>query len=178
MMNNKNDSKVLIDGKIYTISGYESEEYIQKVALYINKKMEEVRLSDNGKRLNTRLQSILTLINIADDYYKLLNNKIDPNKNADRLLDQNHNLEKEIERLNFLVEEKNKVIASQQKEIDIHNNKVRDCRQTINRKDEIIAEITNTLNAKDKIIIDLENDVERFKLELDEYIELFENGEA
>ena len=32
----KSDTEVIIGGKVYTISGYESEEYMQKVASYIN----------------------------------------------------------------------------------------------------------------------------------------------
>ena len=35
----KNTAKVIIGGKIITLGGYESEEYFQKVASYINKKM-------------------------------------------------------------------------------------------------------------------------------------------
>ena len=34
----KNTIKVLIGGKIITLSGYESEEYLQKIATYINNK--------------------------------------------------------------------------------------------------------------------------------------------
>ena len=33
-MASKNTVKVLIDGKIITLSGYESEEYLQRVASY------------------------------------------------------------------------------------------------------------------------------------------------
>ncbi len=70
-MTQKNESKVLIGGNVYTLSGDESEEYLQRVALYMNKKMDEVRSSENGKKLNTRLQSVLLAINIADDYFKI-----------------------------------------------------------------------------------------------------------
>ena len=38
----KNTAKVIIGGKIITLGGYESEEYFQKVASYINKKMDEL----------------------------------------------------------------------------------------------------------------------------------------
>ena len=38
----KNTTQVLIGGKIMTLSGYESEEYLQKVAYYINNKMTEL----------------------------------------------------------------------------------------------------------------------------------------
>ena len=40
-MASKTDTEVIIGGKVYTLSGYESEEYLQKVASYINNKMNE-----------------------------------------------------------------------------------------------------------------------------------------
>ena len=69
-MSPKNQTKVIIGGNIYTLSGEESEEYIQRVALYINNKMKEVSFSENGKELNTRLLSVLLAINIADELFK------------------------------------------------------------------------------------------------------------
>ena len=36
----KNTAQVVIGGKIFTLGGYESEEYFQKVASYINNKMD------------------------------------------------------------------------------------------------------------------------------------------
>ena len=38
----KNTTQVLIGGKIVTLSGYESEEYLQKVANYMNNKLTEL----------------------------------------------------------------------------------------------------------------------------------------
>ena len=35
----KTDTEVIIGGKVFTLSGYESEEYLQKVASYINNKV-------------------------------------------------------------------------------------------------------------------------------------------
>ena len=50
-MSSKNDTEVIINGKIYTISGYESEEYLQKVASYINNKINEFNRIDAYKKL-------------------------------------------------------------------------------------------------------------------------------
>jgi len=69
-MSPANNTKVLIGGNVYTLAGDESEEYIQRVALYINNKLDEIKQSDNAKQLNTRLLSVLLEINIADDYFK------------------------------------------------------------------------------------------------------------
>ena len=48
-MNSKTDADVLIGGKLFTLSGYESEEYLQKVASYINKKIDEYNKIDSYK---------------------------------------------------------------------------------------------------------------------------------
>ena len=40
-MSVKTDTEVIIGGKVFTLSGYESEEYLQKVASYINNKTAE-----------------------------------------------------------------------------------------------------------------------------------------
>ena len=40
-MSPKTDTEVLIGGKVFTLSGYESEDYMQKIASYINNKMTE-----------------------------------------------------------------------------------------------------------------------------------------
>ena len=69
-MSSKNKTEVLIDGKIYTLSGYESEEYLQRVATYINNKLAELKKLDGYARLSQELKSILLELNVADDYFK------------------------------------------------------------------------------------------------------------
>ena len=69
-MSSKNDTEVIINGKIYTLSGYESEEYLQKVATYMNNKITELKAMDGYKRLNVDMQRIRLERNIADDYFK------------------------------------------------------------------------------------------------------------
>ena len=66
----KRDIQVLIGGKVYTLSGYESEEYLQKIALYINNKMDEMDQIPNYRRLTMDMQKTLLELNMADDYHK------------------------------------------------------------------------------------------------------------
>ena len=47
----KNDVQVLIGGNVYTQSGYESDEYLQKIALYINNKIDEMNQIPNYRRM-------------------------------------------------------------------------------------------------------------------------------
>lgn len=69
-MNKYHDIEVIINNKRYTLSGYESEEYLQKIASYINNKHIEFRNKDAYKFLDSDLKNILMQINIADDYFK------------------------------------------------------------------------------------------------------------
>ncbi|MFG6356217.1 MAG: cell division protein ZapA [Acetatifactor sp.] len=69
-MSSKTDTEVIIGGKVFTLSGYESEEYLQKVASYINNKVNEYSKVDSFRRQPLDTQSVLLQLNIADDYFK------------------------------------------------------------------------------------------------------------
>ncbi|WMJ87942.1 cell division protein ZapA [Anaerocolumna sp. MB42-C2] len=72
-MNKMNNIEVIINNKRYTLRGYESEEYLQKVASYINNKHAEFKKQDFYRSLDTEMKSVLMEINIADDYFKTRN---------------------------------------------------------------------------------------------------------
>lgn len=69
-MSSKTDTEVIIGGKVFTLSGYESEEYLQKVASYINNKVNEYGKVDSFRRQPLDTQSVLLQLNIADDFFK------------------------------------------------------------------------------------------------------------
>lgn len=69
-MSTKTDTEVIIAGKVFTLSGYESEEYLQKVASYINNKVTEYSKIDSFRRQPVDRQAVLLQLNIADDYFK------------------------------------------------------------------------------------------------------------
>ena len=66
----KNTTQVLIGGKIVTLSGYESEEYLQKVANYMNNKLTELGQLPGYNRQALETRHTLLSLNIADDYFK------------------------------------------------------------------------------------------------------------
>lgn len=66
----KNTTQVLIGGKIVTLSGYESEEYLQKVANYMNSKLTELGQIPGYNRQAQETRHTLLSLNIADDYFK------------------------------------------------------------------------------------------------------------
>ena len=70
VMSAKTDTEVIIGGKVLTVSGNESAEYLQKVAAYINSKVNEYAKMDSFKRQSVEKQNMLIQLNIADDYFK------------------------------------------------------------------------------------------------------------
>lgn len=71
-MNTMTDVEVIINNKRFTLCGYESPEYLQRVASYINGKYLEFKTKESYSRLDDNLKNVLLEINIADDYFKAL----------------------------------------------------------------------------------------------------------
>ena len=69
-MDSRNYTDVIIAGKVYTLGGYESEEYLQRIAGYLNVKNSELRKIDGFLRQTPDYQNILMQLNVADDYFK------------------------------------------------------------------------------------------------------------
>ncbi len=88
-MNIKNDVEVIINGKQYTLSGYESSDYLQKIANHINDKIAEFKQQDSYLRLDAEMRNILLAINLSDEYYKAI-------KDSNDLKNENEDMEKEI----------------------------------------------------------------------------------
>ena len=70
MASSKNFTEVLIGGKVFTLSGFESEEYLQKVSTYLNHKIDECSSSEGYRKQSAETRSVLLALNIADDYFK------------------------------------------------------------------------------------------------------------
>ena len=67
----KTDTEVVIGGKVFTLSGAESEEYLQKVATYLNGKIAEINKAPGYAKQPPDMQVTLLELNIADDYFKM-----------------------------------------------------------------------------------------------------------
>lgn len=65
----KTRTMVKICGKEYIMAGFEKEEYIHRVAIYVDRKMTE--LKGQYVNLNPGTLAVLTAINVADDLLKL-----------------------------------------------------------------------------------------------------------
>ena len=70
MASSKNYTEVLIGGKVFTLSGFESEDYLQKVASYMNHKIAQLSELPGYNRQPMETKHTLLSLNIADDYFK------------------------------------------------------------------------------------------------------------
>jgi len=116
-MTDRTKVDVLIAGNMYTLIGVESDEYIQRVGLYVDRKLNEVLKINN--KLSTSTAAILTALNIADDFFKAHENELSYKKEivSSKL---------EIERLiseNSSLEDKNDSLSERVKSIQIENAK-------------------------------------------------------
>ena len=71
-MDEKNYTEVLINGNVYTLGGAEDPEYLQKVAAYINEKIAVLKAQPGFTRQNKDYQEVMIYLNLADDYFKTL----------------------------------------------------------------------------------------------------------
>ncbi len=135
-MSTKTDTEVIIAGKVFTLSGYESEEYLQKVASYINNKVAEYSKVDSFKRQSLDTQNVLMQLNIADDYFKAKNQ-------ITRLEEEIQNKEKEMYDL------KHELIASQIKLENMEKN-IRNLQTEANETAKKIVRLETELKEKEK----------------------------
>ncbi|MCX4296289.1 MAG: cell division protein ZapA [Lachnospiraceae bacterium] len=134
-MSARTDTEVIIGGKVLTVSGNESVEYLQKVASYINNKVNEYAKLDSYKRQSVEKQNMLVQLNIADDYFKA--------KKQIDLLEQDLKAKD-----NELYDLKHELIATQIK---------------LDNVSKALKEANETLNENSKQIIRLETELKEYK---------------
>ncbi len=123
-MAQKNDIKVVINNKVYTLSGQESEDYLQSVATYINGKIAECQSSEAYRRFNAEYQNVLLALNIADDYFKAKDQ-------VNQMLTEDDDKDKQIYDLRHEVIEVQIKYESAQKMIEEYKEKISELQRQI-----------------------------------------------
>lgn len=113
MASSKNCTEVLIGGKVFTLSGFESEEYLQRISTYLNHKITECSNMEGYNRQSAESRNTILALNIADDYFKAKRQgaalELDLEQKGKEMYDLKHelistqikceNLEQDIEKL-------------------------------------------------------------------------------
>lgn len=66
----KNAAEVVIAGKVFRISGFESPEYLHQVAVYINEKLAEFQKLESYRKQSADQKQLMLNMNLADDFFK------------------------------------------------------------------------------------------------------------
>ena len=134
-MTPKNRVELRIAGKDYTVVGTEPEEYIQRVGLYVDKKMSEVMKISN--KLSTSLAAVLTAINVVDDLFKSRESELNAKKELKKALDELESLREERKRLL----EENSALSGTNERLKLE----------LAKREAELAEVRNTLSKAEKM---------------------------
>jgi len=97
VVSDNNIIEVRIAGTEYRLKGNENNEYMHKIASYVDKKMQDIVKSNS--RLNTSMAAILSSINIADDLHKSYLEIEDLKRKIEQLQEENERYKAEHEHL-------------------------------------------------------------------------------
>lgn len=82
-------------GNDYDITSNDSEEYIHRVAFYVDKKLTEI--SGKNTRLSTNMAAVLASVNIADELFKLKEKMEDIIAENGKVSEKNEELKQECD---------------------------------------------------------------------------------
>lgn len=128
-MAGRNKIVVKIAGNEYTLCGDETVEYMQKVALYVDRKTMEIMRANHT--LSTSMASVLTAVNVTDEMFKLT--------------ELSEKLQKELEQNRKALEELNqeKLLLTQQ--VQKANEENKHLLLELTRREAELAEVRNAL---------------------------------
>ncbi|ADQ14894.1 cell division protein ZapA [Halanaerobium hydrogeniformans] len=105
---NKNKFKLNVLGDSFTVTGDFDEEYINKLANYVEKTGKEIK--NAYPKLPFRRLTHLTMINLADEYFKLRSRCVELSREKERLKEANQSLHQELKKLRQENEELNSLL--------------------------------------------------------------------
>ncbi len=124
MASDKTDTEVVIGGRMFTLSGYESAEYLQKVATYINNMIAEYGKIEGFKRQPLDMQNTLLQLNIADDYFKAKKQIALLEEQAEEKSKELYDLKHELIAAQIKLENTEKNVKELQKNLDDDSKKI------------------------------------------------------
>ena len=175
----KNVVSVKVCGRTMTLTGNESVEYITKVANYIEEKAAILRESSNSKNLSATMVSVLTSINIADDYFKAMEEieRLKKLKGVEKLSDDEktvsieeyENIKKQNKKLKSDANELTKAVEAKIGELEGINSelekKISSLEININNAKDEKATLESRISELEHELILLRDDKERFIIE-------------
>ncbi len=122
-MNEKHYAQVLIDGKIYTLGGAEEEQYLQRVASYINEVTAKLKRQEGFTKQSEEYQAVMIELNIADDYFKAVDRANMSEKRQAEMEKESYSLKHELVTTQLKLENVERQLREAQDKIDKFQDK-------------------------------------------------------
>lgn len=129
---------IKINGVEYNLKAEESNEYLQKVASYVDKKMEE--LMENNNKLSVSASAVLTALNSVDEMFKMQNKYDNIENEISNIQRTDSNLKEQIQYLKNQIDflnEHNKELKEKLNSNHDHEETVKKAQIIDNLKDQI-----------------------------------------
>ena len=126
-MSEKSNVEVIIGGKVYVLCGYEGEEYLQRVAAYINNKINEFGGMEEFRRFPVDMKATMVELNIADDYFKAKSRIEQLEEDLERKEKECYDLKQELVSLQIKAETNDKTMSElkeQNRELTLAKSKL------------------------------------------------------
>lgn len=142
--------KVLIGGKVMTMSGYESEEYMQRVASYINSKIEEYEKADSFRKASSDIKHRMLELNFADNYFKEKMHVEELEQNLKEKLDQLDNSKHECAIRGVMIDDLKNDIEKLKKEQHENEKTILKLQMELKDRDRQLEEYKKSAEGKEK----------------------------
>lgn len=185
-MTDKNKIVVNIMSKDYTLISDDSIEHMETVAEFVKKKIGDIK--SKNRKLNTTTLAVLTALNIADEYFKILeyNEELEkrvesPEYELRMIKDKLHHITREFDEknraYNKIINEFNSLFENSA----IYENGLNELREDVNELRNVIKQKEEEIKQSDEKIKNLKHKLEdkdekleKSQKELDEFIREFD----
>lgn len=166
-MTEKIKTNVLIDGRNFTVIGKGSEEYVHKLAAYVDKKIKE--MTSKNDKLSSSMAATLAALNISDELYKssreletLKSKSKIPMENYENILNQLKEMKRKNEELEM--------------DCNIYKDELLEMRRVNERLNKEIENYNQALKLKEKELQDNQNMIKKLQDKIyDSQIQLIES---
>lgn len=123
-MSVKTETEVMIGGKVFTLRGSESEEYLQRVAIYLNNKLAEYNKLESFRKQSVEYKNVLVQLNVADDYFQAKKKIAQLEDELERKEKELYDLKHDLISTQIKLENTEKGIKSMQEELNEGTRKI------------------------------------------------------
>lgn len=155
-MDHNRNTDVCIDGKVYTLNGYEEVEYLQTVASYINDKIGELKKDRAYSRLNSDYQTVLLAMNLADDVFQARRQKRIAERKLEDQEKDTYQIRHELVGAQMKIQSLEEALEEAGRKLEETAQKLEEARQKLEEKDAEKAEREKELATAKKKITQLE----------------------